>query len=220
MGFSRQEYWSGLPCPPPGDRTDPGMKPQSLFPALAGGFLPLAPPAVGVGQLWFSPRVSCCCLVAKLCSTRGDPMDGSTPVSPVFHDLPEFAQVYIHWVRDAIQPSPLANCHGVNIPTMTNFKLLLCSQPALPTSVNLTLSAGKQAQATSGVPVSSSTHPLPPLFLPCNTPSVRSLTNLTYLNLIYSCPLNARAFPGGSASLKKKQPTCQCRKCKRHRFNP
>ena len=89
---------------------------------------------------------------------------------------------------------------------MTNFKLLLCSQPALPTSVNLTLSAGKQAQATSGVPVSSSTHPLPPLFLPCNTPSVRSLTNLTYLNLIYSCPLNARAFPGGSASLKKKNP--------------
>ena len=26
MGFSRQEYWSGLPCPPPGDLPDPGMK--------------------------------------------------------------------------------------------------------------------------------------------------------------------------------------------------
>ena len=47
MGFSRQEYWSGLPCPPPGDRPHPGMKPPSLrFPALAGRcfFLPLAPP--------------------------------------------------------------------------------------------------------------------------------------------------------------------------------
>ena len=26
MGFSRQEYWSGLPCPPPGDLSDPGIK--------------------------------------------------------------------------------------------------------------------------------------------------------------------------------------------------
>ena len=30
MGFSRQEYWSGLPCPPPGDLPDPGIKPMSL----------------------------------------------------------------------------------------------------------------------------------------------------------------------------------------------
>ena len=30
MGFSRQEYWSGLPCPPPGDLLDPGIKPESL----------------------------------------------------------------------------------------------------------------------------------------------------------------------------------------------
>ena len=37
MGFSRQEYWSGLPCPPPGDLPDPGIEPTS--PALAGGFL-------------------------------------------------------------------------------------------------------------------------------------------------------------------------------------
>ena len=31
MGFSRQEYWSGLPCPPPGDLPDPGIKPASLM---------------------------------------------------------------------------------------------------------------------------------------------------------------------------------------------
>ena len=38
-GFSRQEYWSGLPCPPPGDLPDPGIKPTSLTsPALAGVF--------------------------------------------------------------------------------------------------------------------------------------------------------------------------------------
>ena len=39
MGFSRQEYWSGLPCPPPGDLPDPGIEPASLMsPGLAGGF--------------------------------------------------------------------------------------------------------------------------------------------------------------------------------------
>ena len=38
MGFSRQQYWSGLPCPSPGDLPDPGIKPASLAPpALAGG---------------------------------------------------------------------------------------------------------------------------------------------------------------------------------------
>ena len=37
-GFSRQEYWSGLPCAPPGDLPDPGFQPVSLMPpALAGG---------------------------------------------------------------------------------------------------------------------------------------------------------------------------------------
>ena len=35
MGFSRQKYWSGLPCPPPGDLPDPGIKPTSrMSPAL------------------------------------------------------------------------------------------------------------------------------------------------------------------------------------------
>ena len=39
MDFSRQEYWSGLPCPPPGDLPDPGIEPTSLLsPALAGVF--------------------------------------------------------------------------------------------------------------------------------------------------------------------------------------
>jgi len=39
MGFPRQEYWSGLPCPPPGDLPDPGTKPMSLAsPTLAGRF--------------------------------------------------------------------------------------------------------------------------------------------------------------------------------------
>ena len=39
MGFSRQEHWSGLPCPSPGDLPDPGIEPVSLMSsALAGMF--------------------------------------------------------------------------------------------------------------------------------------------------------------------------------------
>ena len=39
LGFSRKEYWSGLPCPPPGELPDPGVEPVSLMlPALSGVF--------------------------------------------------------------------------------------------------------------------------------------------------------------------------------------
>ena len=39
MGFSRQEYWSRLPCPPPGELPNPGIEPTSLiFPSLTGRF--------------------------------------------------------------------------------------------------------------------------------------------------------------------------------------
>ena len=43
MGFSRQEYWIGLPFPSPGEVSDPGIEPASpVLPALAGGFFPLS----------------------------------------------------------------------------------------------------------------------------------------------------------------------------------
>ena len=42
VGFSRQEYWSGLPFPSLGDLPDPGTEPVSL--ALAGGFFTTEPP--------------------------------------------------------------------------------------------------------------------------------------------------------------------------------
>ena len=45
MGFSRQEYWSGLPYPPPGDPPNLGIEPMSLmFSALAAGSLQLVQP--------------------------------------------------------------------------------------------------------------------------------------------------------------------------------
>ena len=45
MGFSRQEYWSELPFPPPGDLSNPVTEPESLScPALAGRFFTTEPP--------------------------------------------------------------------------------------------------------------------------------------------------------------------------------
>ena len=51
MGFHGQEYWSGLPCPPPGDLPDPGIEPASLvFPALQANSLPLSHLGEGNGN--------------------------------------------------------------------------------------------------------------------------------------------------------------------------
>ena len=48
--------------------------------------------------------------VIQLCLTLCDPMNRSMPGLPVHHQFPEFTQTYVHWVRDAIQPShPLSS---------------------------------------------------------------------------------------------------------------
>ena len=49
MGFSRQEYWSGLPFPSPGDLPNPGIKPGS--PALQADTLTSEPPIHSVYQI-------------------------------------------------------------------------------------------------------------------------------------------------------------------------
>ena len=57
-GFSRQEHWSGSPCPPPGDLPSPGIEPRS--PALQADPLPSEPPGKPIAQtrVWqaFSQR--------------------------------------------------------------------------------------------------------------------------------------------------------------------
>ena len=83
MGFSRQEYWSGLPCPPPGDLSDPGIEPASL--SLLHWqvcFLPLAAPYFGRESILlsvFTHRPDKCYLIfltftmtcLNLCCERG-----------------------------------------------------------------------------------------------------------------------------------------------------
>ena len=51
MGFSRQEYWSGLPFPSPGDLPDPGIEPGS--PAFQADALTAEPP----GQQWTQLKI-------------------------------------------------------------------------------------------------------------------------------------------------------------------
>ena len=77
MGFSRQEYWSGLPFPSPGDLPNPGIQPES--PALAGRFFTTEPPGK---PTWSSDQIRS---VAQSCPTHCDPMNRSTPGLPVHH---------------------------------------------------------------------------------------------------------------------------------------
>ena len=53
MGFSSQEYWSGLPCPPPGDLPNPGKEPA----APAGGFFTTELPGKHLIQVCLSPKL-------------------------------------------------------------------------------------------------------------------------------------------------------------------
>ena len=50
--FSRQEYWNGLPCPPPGDRPHPGLDCVSGISCIADRFFTSEPP----GKPQFSPK--------------------------------------------------------------------------------------------------------------------------------------------------------------------
>ena len=77
MGFSRQEYWSGLPCPPQRDLPHPGIKPRS--PALRANSLPFELPqeAHSTGNFaqcyvlawmggWLGENGSCICMAESL----------------------------------------------------------------------------------------------------------------------------------------------------------
>ena len=64
MEFSRQEYWIGLLCPPPGNFPDPGTEPSSLYVSCIG-------------------RQIAAAKSLQSCPTLCDPIDGSPPASPV-----------------------------------------------------------------------------------------------------------------------------------------
>ena len=101
MGIPRQEYWSGLPFPSPGDLPDPGIKPVS--PVLMGRFFTTESPGKPKRSLPHFYYITSS--VSQSCPTLCKPMDCSIPGLPVPHHLPEFAQVHVHWIGDAVQSS-------------------------------------------------------------------------------------------------------------------
>ena len=91
VGFFRQECWSHLPFPPPGDLPHPGIEPVS--PALIGRFFTTEPP------FQFSS-------VAQSCPTLCDPMECSTPGLPVHYQLLKLMSI------ESVMPSNhLILCH-------------------------------------------------------------------------------------------------------------
>ena len=131
MRFSRQEYWSGLPCLPPGDLPNPGTEAGS--PSLQADSLLLShqgsPLLDWQYLIWFNcskhrrnfksklPSVQFSS-VAQLYPILCNPMNRSTPGLPVHHQLPELAQTHVHQVGDAIQLS-----HSLLSPSPPAFNL-------------------------------------------------------------------------------------------------
>ena len=102
MRFSRQEYWSGLPFPFPGELSDPGIEPVSLMsPALTSGFFTTSTPWEALSSVQFSHSVV---------SDSLRPHESQHARPPCPSPIPEVTQTHVHRVRDAIQPShPLSS---------------------------------------------------------------------------------------------------------------
>ena len=62
--------------------------------------------------------------VAQSCPTLCDPMNHSTPGLPVHHQLPEFTQIHVHQVHDAIQPSHLRSSPSPPAPNSSQHQSL------------------------------------------------------------------------------------------------
>ena len=63
MGFSRQEYWSGLPFPSPGDLPNPGIEPKS--PALQADTLTSGPPGKSCTYMYIFLKINLCILICN-----------------------------------------------------------------------------------------------------------------------------------------------------------
>ena len=143
MGFPRQEYWSGLLCPPPGIFLTQGSNPCLLH--WQACCLPLVPPGrsprSSVSNFFHSTS---CCIPRSNWSSAVNLTDKihlnnlvqfssvqllscvwlfATPwtaahQASVHHQLPEFTQTHVHWVSDAIQLS-----HPLSSSSPPNFNL-------------------------------------------------------------------------------------------------
>ena len=100
MGFSRHEYWSGLPFSSPGDLPDPGI--ESWFPSLQADYLPSEPPGKSreaaslISHLHLTPGFPGGTVIKNLPANAGDARDSG--LIPWIRKIP--------WSRD-LQPTPV-----------------------------------------------------------------------------------------------------------------
>ena len=94
MEFSRQEYWSGLPSPPPRDQPEPSVEPTSLISTCIGRCILFHLGHLGSMCVCMCVCL-CACVYAQSCPTLCDPTDCSPPGSP-FHGI--FQARILEWV--------------------------------------------------------------------------------------------------------------------------
>ena len=109
MGFSRQEYWSGLPCPPPGGLPNPGLR-TSISCASCLSTIPTEPPGKPLRYIGGG-------LVAQPCPALCDPMDCSLPGSSV-HGI--FQAGILEWVAIAFSKE-CSNYHTIALISHAKF---------------------------------------------------------------------------------------------------
>ena len=99
MGFSRQEYWSGLPCPRPGDLPDPGIKPRSYtLQADSLSIQPAGKPLENATRYWI--WLSTSELWARTCQTPASPpWAGERPESDRPGPAASLPAQQTHWIQ-------------------------------------------------------------------------------------------------------------------------
>ena len=112
MGFSRQEYWTGLPCPPPGDLPNPRIEPRSPVLQILYQLCYLGNPMLMPLTTIKSKSVSfSCCSIAKSCLTLCDPMDCSIQCFPVLPCSSESPMLKFMSIESMMLPNYLILCH-------------------------------------------------------------------------------------------------------------
>ena len=146
MGFSRQEYWSRLPFPSPGDLPDPGIKPRS--PALQPDSLPSEPP--GKAQMRWKLASIMCLLWSfpsgaviknpptnagrrKRC--RFNPWVGNIPCRRTWQPTPVFLPRKSHGQRSLVGYSPLGCKESDTTEWLSAHMHLLCAGCLLKTAL-------------------------------------------------------------------------------------
>ena len=135
MGFSRQEYLSGLPCPPPGDLPDPGIKPTSLMSsALASRFFTTSATWEAQLQLNFPLTLKTTAALARYLLVWFGTLKAWSwrPLHLLTLLYTVLVGGTVTWTRSAVAsprpllPSPHLACHSLEITDLQHNSVLQC----------------------------------------------------------------------------------------------